>query len=147
MYRSYAGSAADSRAASSVESQLRELTQDFAIAFNTGNFDHAAAIFANDGVLMVPCRDAAQGPKPIETSLRQFADAGYSELRLETLRVEHSGDMAMELGRFSVLLKEADGNVTPERGSFVKVWRRLGAWLVVADCWSRGTQAVREKAA
>ncbi len=32
----------------------------------------------------------------------------------------------------------------PEHGKYVKVWRRLGAWLIVADCWSR-TRAGRER--
>jgi len=117
------------------------------MSFNTGNFDQAAALFTKDGVLMTPCLEAAHGQKQVEGSLRQLGDAGYSELRLETIRVEHSSDMAMELGRFTVQLRMADGTVVPERGSYVKVWRRLGAWLVLADCWSRTVQQVGERAA
>ena len=147
MYRSYSGSEADSRLPRSVESQLRELTQDFAMSFNTGNFDHAAGLFAHDGVLLVSGREAAHGRKEIEVSLRQSADAGYGRLRLETVRVEHSGDMAMELGRFTVGLRNTDGTTSPESGSYVKVWRRLGAWLIVADCWSRTIQEAKGKAA
>ena len=37
-----------------VESQLRDLTQDFATSFNTGNYDQAAGLFASDGELMAP---------------------------------------------------------------------------------------------
>ena len=36
--------------------------------------------------------------------------------------------------------------MAPESGKYVKVWRRLGAWLLMADCWSRNA-AVSDRAA
>ena len=146
MYRPYSGSLADSRPFRDVESQLRDLTQDFAMSFNTGNYDQAASLFAADGVLMAPQCEAAYGQKQVERLLRQLGDAGYSDLRLETTRVDYSGDMAMELGRFSAVIRKADGTLVPERGKYVKVWRRLGAWLVMADCWSRTAQLMNAAA-
>lgn len=146
MYRPYTTSQADFRPLRDVESQLRDLTQDFATSFNTGNYDQAAALFSGDGVLMAPMYEAAYGQKLVERVLRQMGEAGYANLRLETTRVEHSGDMAMELGRFSVTLRKGDGTSTVERGKYVKVWRRLGAWLVMADCWSRNAVATNERA-
>ena len=147
MYRPNRDSLADSRPFRDVESQLRDLTQDFAMSFNTGNYDQGASLFANDGVLMAPQSDAAYGQKQVERALRQLADAGYSDLRLETTRVDYSGDMAMELGRFTVAVRQPDGTIVAERGKYVKVWRRLGAWLIIADCWSRTTPAMSDRAA
>jgi ketosteroid isomerase-like protein len=147
MYRPYSSNQADARPFRDVESQLRNLTQDFAMAFNTGNYDQAAAVFAADGVLMAPHVEAAYGQKQVERLLRQMGESGYSDLRLETTRIEHSGDMAMELGHFTVVVRHADGTLVPERGKYVKVWRRLGAWLLMADCWSRTAQAVSDRAA
>lgn len=147
MYRPYSSSQADSRPLRDVESQLRDLSQDFAMSFNTGNYDQAAALFAADGVLMAPQREAAYGPKPVERLLRHLGESGYSDLRLETTRVDHSGDMAMELGRFTVMIRQADGTMMPERGKYVKVWKRLGAWLIMADCWSRTALAAGDRAA
>ena len=147
MYRPYSSTQADSRPFRDVESQLRDLTQDFAMSFNTGNYDQAAAFDAADGVLMAPQREPAYGPKPVERLLRQMGEAGYSDLRLETTRVDHSGDMAMELGRFTVIARQADGTMAPERGKYVKVWKRLGAWLIMAECWSRTALAAGDRAA
>jgi ketosteroid isomerase-like protein len=130
-----------------VQSQLRDRTQDFATSFNTGNYDQAASYFASDGVLMAPLYEGAYGQKPVERLLRQMGEAGYSDLRLETTRVDHSGDMAMELGRFSVVVHHADGSSVPERGKYVRVWRRIGAWLVMADCWSLTAMATKDLAA
>ncbi len=147
MYRPYTSPAADSRPFRDVESQLRDLTQDFVTSFNTGNYDQAAGLFATDGVLMAPQREAAYGQKPVEHLLRELGDAGYGNLRLETMRVEHSGDMAMEIGRFSVMVRNADGTMVPERGKYVKVWRRLGVWRVIADSWSGAPAVISDRAA
>jgi ketosteroid isomerase-like protein len=147
MYRAYSSSLADARPLRDVESQLRGLSQDFATSFNTGNYDQAAALYASEGVLMAPYQEAAYGQEAVERLLRQLGDAGYGDLRLETTRVEHSGDMAMELGRFTIVVRQADGKLVPDCGKYMRVWRRLGAWLIIADSWSRVAQAVSERAA
>ena len=147
MYRPYVSSQPDFRPLRDVQSQLRDLSQDFATSFNTGNYDQAAALFAHDGVLMAPHHEGAYGQKSVEHVLRKLGEEGYSDLHLKTTRVDYSGDMAMELGRFSVVVRKADGTMIPERGKYVRVWRRLGAWLLMADCWSRTPLAVSERAA
>jgi uncharacterized protein (TIGR02246 family) len=120
-----------------VESQIRGLSQDYVTSFNTGNYDQVAGLFAGDGVFMAPRHDAANGQKAVERLLREFGETGYSDLRVETTRVDSSGDMAMEVGRYSVTIRLPNGTLMSERGKYVKVWRRLGAWLILADCWSR----------
>jgi uncharacterized protein (TIGR02246 family) len=137
MYRPYSSSLADSRPFMDVESQIRGLSQDYVTSFNTGNYDQVAGLFAGDGVFMAPRHDAANGQKAVERLLREFGETGYSDLRVETTRVDSSGDMAMEVGRYSVTIRLPNGTLMSERGKYVKVWRRLGAWLILADCWSR----------
>jgi ketosteroid isomerase-like protein len=147
MHQPYSSFEANPRSPRDVESQIKDNSQDFAMAFNTGNFDQAAALFAKEGVLIAPRHESAQGQKQVEKLLRQLSEAGYSDLRLETTRVEHSGDMAMEVGRFAVTARRQDGSRIPERGSYVKVWRRLGAWLIIGDCWTRTADEVADRAA
>jgi len=147
MYRPYTSTQTDFRPFRDVESQLRDQTQDFSTSFNTGNYDHAAGLFAVDGVLMAPHHEGAYGQKCVEHLLRQLGESGYSDLRMQTTRVDHSGDMAMELGRFSLAVRKADGTMTAEQGKYVRVWRRLGAWLLMADCWSRTPVTASERAA
>ena len=147
MYRQYSSAPTVFHSLRDVESQLRDQTQDFVTAFNTGNYDHAAGLFANDGVLMAPYYEGAYGQKHVELLLRELGESGYSDLRMETMRVDHSGDTAMELGRFSLVIRKDDGTTIPERGKYVRVWRRLGAWLLMADCWNWTSQAAGDRAA
>jgi ketosteroid isomerase-like protein len=142
MYRNYSSSLADSRPFLDVPSQIRELTQDLVTSYNTGNYDQVAAMYAADGVVMAPNYEPSHGPKETERLFRQLADAGYEDLRLETLRVESSGEMAMEVGRYSVARHQSNGTTIADRGKYMKVWRRLGTWLIVADCWNSNIPVV-----
>jgi len=143
MYRPNSSSVADARPFIDVQSLIRGLSQDFVTSFNTGNYDQAAALFAPDGAFMAPHYDPAYGPKAVERLLHQFGDAGYQDLRLETVRVEASGDLALEIGRYTVTIHQPDGTVRADRGKYVKAWRRLGAWLVIADSWNSNLPAAR----
>lgn len=136
MYRSSSGNAPNVNSWLDVQSAVRGLTQDFATAFNTGNYDQAAALFTSDGFLMPPQREAVQGQKPIELMLRKLGEAGHQNLRLETIRVEESGDMAVETGRYTVAVQQENGTTVADRGKFVQVWRRLGIWLMTTNCWN-----------
>jgi len=143
MYRPSSGGSASVNSWLDVQSAVRELTQDYVTAFNTGNYDHASALFAADGFLMPPQRDAVQGPKAIELMLRKLGEAGYQNLRLETIRVEQSGDIAIEIGRYTAAIQQANGTTIADRGKFVQVWRRLGIWLMTANCWNSDLPALK----
>ena len=136
MYRPYSSPLGGSSASPDVESTIRGLSQDVCMNFNTANYDQAAMLFASDGMLMAPHHEAAVGPKAIERKLREFGDIGYQDLRVDTTRVDCSGDMAMEVGRYSLSIVKENGRQQSDHGKYVKVWRRLGAWRIVADCWS-----------
>ncbi|MGA8867274.1 MAG: nuclear transport factor 2 family protein [Candidatus Sulfotelmatobacter sp.] len=136
MYRPNSSSLADAHPFVDVQSLIRGLSQDLATSFNTGNYDQVGALFAPDGVFMAPNREPAYGPKAVERLMREIGESGFESLRLETTRVESSADMAMEIGRYTVAIRQADATTVADRGKYLKVWRRLGAWLIVADCWS-----------
>lgn len=126
-----------------VETTIRGLTQDQSMAFNTGNYDQMAALFAPDGIVMAPNRGMAEGVKAVEQCWRVLGESGYEDLRLETVRVTHSGDLAIELGRYSLVKRQGNGTVLADRGKYVQTWRRLGAWLITAQCWNSDLPAAR----
>ena len=146
MYRPYSSPIGGAASSMDVLSTIRGLTQDFSMNFNTGNYDQVAGLFASDGIFMAPHNESIVGPKPIERKLREFGETGYQDLRLETIRVDSSGDMAMEIGRYSVSVVSENSSTKADRGKYVKVWRRLGAWRIVADCWSSNLPAASAQA-
>jgi uncharacterized protein (TIGR02246 family) len=135
MYRPYSSSSPGFNPLGDVESTIRGLTQDLCTAFNTGNYDQFAACFAADGVFLAPHRESSQGRKAIENLLRQYGDLGYQDLRFETTRIDHSGDLVVETGRYTYVIQQAQ-NKRVDRGKFMRAWRRLGAWFILADSWN-----------
>jgi uncharacterized protein (TIGR02246 family) len=119
-----------------VETTIRGLTQDFCTSFNTGNYDQAAGLFSSDATFMVSHREPAQGNKAIERTFRQFGDAGYENLRQETTRVDFSGDMAIEIGRYTVSIHSQKQGPVIDRGNFFRAWRRVGSWFIAAESWN-----------
>jgi len=146
MYRPGGSSVPSSGPFLDVESTIRGLTQDFCTAFNTGNYDHVAALFASDGLFMPPHHEPCQGPKAIERMMREYGESGFQDLRVETTRVDYSDDMAMEIARYTLSIRRPDGTTVVDRGKSLKVWRRLGAWLIVADCWSSNLPPMSDQA-
>ena len=136
MYRPYPGSVGGSGSLSDVESTIRGLTQDFRMNFNTGNYDQVAGLFASDGMFMAPQYEPVVGNRMVERQLRAFGESGFQDLRLDTIRVESSSDLAMEVGRYSVSIVGEVHGTQVDRGKYLTVWRRLGAWRIVAACWS-----------
>jgi uncharacterized protein (TIGR02246 family) len=133
MYRPYVTGARGSF--SDTESAIRGFSQDFCTAFNTGNYDHVAALFAAEALFMPPHREPAQGSKMIERVLREFGEMGYHELRFETTRVDHANDFAVEIGNYAVTIQQ--GKISrADRGKYLRSWRRLGMWLITAECWN-----------
>jgi ketosteroid isomerase-like protein len=147
MYRPFSASFSASSTFPDVESTIRGLTQDFCMAFNTGNHDQVGALFAGDGLLITSRHDPAQGPRAVERTLREYGDSGYQDLRLETQGVNHSGDMAIEIGRYVISMRQDDGKTVTEAGNFMHAWRRMGAWRMVAVCWSSSLPPLKQTVA
>ena len=136
MYRSFGNSVPKPTPSLDVETTIRGLTQDLCTAFNTGNYDQVGVLFAANGQFIAPHHEPAEGPRAVERLFRLYGETGYQELRQETLRVDCSGDTAIEAGRFSIAVRQANGTTAIERGKYVHAWRRVGVWLLVADCWN-----------
>ena len=136
MYRPYSNPALNRNPYADVESAIRGLALDFCTEFNTGNYDQVAAMFAPEAILMPPMREPAIGRKPIETVLRSYRDEGLEDLRMETTRVEYAGDLAVEVGRYTASILRANGTSMADRGKYMRAWRRLGVWMIVAYSWS-----------
>jgi len=135
MYGPHAAGGRGSGSFLDTESAIRALSQDFCTAFNTGNYDQVAALFASDALFMPPHRESTQGRKAIERAVTEFGELGYQELRFETIRVDHTGDMAIEIGRYAVIVQRG-GTSTADRGHYVRGWHRFGAWLITVECWN-----------
>src|SRR5260370_18904593 len=77
-----------------------------------------------------------QTTKLIERSLQRMPEVGYQDLRLETTRVENSGDMAIEIGRYRLTVHGPDGPTRADEVKYLPSCRRKGARRILATCCS-----------
>ena len=89
---------------------------NFAIA--TGDTSAIAALYTEDARFLPDGAPRIDGRPGIEAFFKQAADAGFSDLQLETQEVTEVGDRAIEIGRAS----STTGGGEP--GKYVIVWRR-----------------------
>lgn len=119
------------------EAAVRRLTQEWMLACNTRQLEELIDLYAADTLILrsnvPPIRGAAAAREFFFASL----EAGLGEVALDPLRVEVSGDLAHEVGRYTALVPGTVGKRREERGKYLWVFSRQasGEWKLIAECW------------
>ena len=108
--------------------------------YAAGDIDSVAAIFAEDAWQMPPNNPPLVGRQAIRNFWRQAVQWGKWEFTLDAQRVDVSGPMAVERGKY-VLRFTAGPGAPPgmasseDRGNYLVHWRHEadGQWRVVGD--------------
>jgi ketosteroid isomerase-like protein len=117
-----------------VELTLRKLRQECVSARNAGDLERAMACWSADARIMIEGRPPIEGPAVREVLRQRFADKRVVRVAMETERIEHSGNLAYELGRITMTLPGPDGQVVENRGKYLDVWKkdRGSDWRIIA---------------
>ncbi len=119
------------------QTALKEVTVTWFKSFNAGDADTAAALYAEDAVLMPPHAPVANGRAAIREFLaKDSAGAKSAGLKLvngtETAGV--NGDWGWNSGSYTI--QDASGK-TVDSGSYLSVSRKVnGKWLYVRDTYN-----------
>ena len=65
-------------------------------------------------------------------NLARLDDEGQWALHLYTIRIDRSGDMAIEFGGYSLSIRRDNEPQTSDRGKYIAAWRRFGQWRIPA---------------
>jgi uncharacterized protein (TIGR02246 family) len=107
-------------------------------AYNAGNADGVANLYAEDAVLMAPGAPAVVGRAAIRDfiapDMQQSKAAGLTFRNDENTGVGVLGDVGWLSGNFSVT--DAAG-ATVDKGKYLSVYRRIkGDWQLIRDTWN-----------
>lgn len=121
-----------------VESLIAKIGDDWAKHWNAAELEKLTRLYADDAVYMPPHHAAVHGREAIHEYLKGPLRHGVRDLQYEVTFIKHSGDLAYDVGRFSMTVPQADGTRRQDRGKYLTVWRHQpnGEWKIVADCWS-----------
>jgi len=122
-----------------VKSSIQEGNRQFMAAFAEGDAARIAGLYAVGAQLLPPHSDFVKGADAIRNFWQGAMKMGIGEAKLETIEVEVGVDTAIELGRFTLVLK--DGRVA-DAGKYLVIWKQQGgAWKLYRDIWNTSQPA------
>ncbi len=122
------------RRGESPEREIRTQRGEFVAAMNARDPQKVFALAAPDLVLYAEGQKAVAGLENFRAMFQRMLESGMTwELRMETTRVESSGTLAIELGRYWKTMRRPDGSSRASEGRYVDVWKRQpdGRWLLI----------------
>jgi len=120
------------------EAAVRRLTQEWVLACNTRQLDELIELYAADALVLRSNLPPIRGAMAVREFFFALLEAGLGEVALDPLRVEVSGDLAHEVGRYSALVPGTAGKRREERGKYLWVFGKQsnGEWKLLSECWS-----------
>ena len=120
------------------EAAVRRLTQEWVLACNTRQLDELIELYAADALVLRSNLPPIRGAMAVREFFFALLEAGLGEVALDPLRVEVSGELAHEVGRYSALVPGTAGKRREERGKYLWVFAKQssGDWKLVSECWS-----------
>jgi uncharacterized protein (TIGR02246 family) len=118
---------------------IQKLADDFAQAFNKGDFAAVAAMYTEDATVLPPGSPMIKGRSAIQSFWTQ-AGQSMGNAKLTTVDVKPMGpDWAREIGTFSLMTKgQQSQEVT---GKYVVVLQKVGSdWKLFTDIWNADKQ-------
>lgn len=124
--------AADPRA------DIQAANRGFMEAFRRRDAAAIAELYTRDGQLLPANSDVVTGTDPIRAFWQGAMDMGIEEVVLETAELEGHGDVAYEVGRYTLRA----GGEAADHGKYLVIWRREGgSWKLHRDIWTTSRPA------
>ncbi len=110
----------------------------FVQAFDGRDAAKLASLYTENGAVLPPGGEKASGRDAIRKFWQGVMDGGLTHLTLRTTEVEARGDLACEVGLFSLDAPDKSGKLSTASGKYVVVWKRskTGAWRLHRDIWN-----------
>ncbi len=124
--------------AQSAEDDIKAVDAMWVAAFQKGDIDTIASIYAPNGVLMPPNASTAEGREAVAAVW-----AGWGELpgvainfAPDSIKVSESGDMAADIGHYTFAFDTENGRFE-DQGKYLVVWNKIdGQWQIIADMFN-----------
>jgi uncharacterized protein (TIGR02246 family) len=124
-------------AAGDVRHAVEQANAKLVDAFKARDSAAIAKLYAENAKMLPPDASEVAGRQDIQQLWQGWIDGGLKDLTLDTSEVEASGDLAYEIGDFS-LQAPADDAMATITGNYLVVWKH-GAddqWRLQVDTWN-----------
>lgn len=130
---------AAARGGEALRKAIEAANAEWSARFNAGDSVGVAALYTKDGKLLPPNSDFVSEPSAIAKFWKGAMEAGIKGVKLETREVHGAGEMAFEVGGYSL----TDAETKPlDQGKYIVIWKREeGKWKLYRDIWNTSRPA------
>jgi ketosteroid isomerase-like protein len=107
-----------------VRADIETLTKKFSAAVTNKNFAAMGSFYEEQARLLVAGAPMVEGRSAIQKAQQQMIERGVQALALDVVDVIEAGDLAVEIGRYTLTIQPSGGVPVIDRGKSVVVWRR-----------------------
>ena len=126
-----------------VRSAISEGNRRFMDAIARQNADAAGELYTNDAHVLpadAPMVEGKAGARAFWAGAMQ--QLGLRRATLETIDVEATGDLAVEIGRFTLTIQPDGADAVTAHGKYTVVWKHVGDdWKIHLDMWNSDAPA------
>lgn len=108
----------------SADAAIGETRAAFVAALRAGDPVAAASVYTEQARLVPPWAELLRGRAAIQAFWRAGIGAGISDAALDPLSLDRHGGFAYELGRYGLWLRDDDGAIVVDRGTYLLVHER-----------------------
>lgn len=121
---------------STTSEAIQSANNNFMAAFIRGDAAGVAACYTADARLLPPGAPPMSGTADITAFWQGAMNLGIKEAKLETKEIEERGDLAVEIGQYTLTIQTESGTVT-DVGKYIVTWKNdAGAWKLHFDIWN-----------
>ena len=125
--------AAPKEDSSQISEGISKTNESFMSAVSNGDAAGVAAQYTDDAQLMAPNADLVTGKQEIQNAMQGFVDAGINGIILESTEIEGIGNMAFEVGKYTL---SVDENII-DNGKYIVIWKKVGEdWKLHRDIFN-----------
>ena len=108
----------------------------FVAALNGGDAEAVAGFYTPDAALLPPGGERVDGRSAIREFWQKTIDSGLRAEKLHAVEVIPGGDIAGEVGVFTLTVPGEDG-LNRTHGKYIVIWKRDGGvWRLHRDIWN-----------
>ncbi len=116
---------------------IKAVSKQWVDAFNRGDGAALAALYTEEAKRFPPNNPMIVGRENIQVWIQALLDAGVGDLQSTTIDLHVNGDMAYEVGKYTLTIQSEEGEVVSDSGNYVEIWKRVnGSWKIIADIFN-----------
>ena len=122
---------------SDVRAAIEAADKAFMEAINRGDVAEAALIYTADARVLPPNVEILHGRQAALEFWQGAINMGVKEVVLEIVEVVEGGEMASEIGKYTLTIQPPAGEAITDRGKYLVVWKQEeGTWKIDIDIWN-----------